>query len=782
MEIANSDFDINILDDALTHPTIDFTFPLPTDKETYVDIEGNEKLAKSFGLLTNFINWVGGIRSDEIYNKNEYRYSVNKNNPRFNSRFVEYMDRQLEHDDPKLDELVYELVEKELALKLISGADFPKRFKEVKAFIVQYYKEQNKQNMPHFRSPFFVSMCFITVITVFRKAFPNGVWVNRAQFEGLFRKYLEDPMSLIYLPNHQSHVDYIILHLITMRFQFSIPTVIAGDNLNAAILGNILKNLGGIFIKRSFSNEAYTERNLSNIVEFVLENKIHFEVFIEGTRSRDGKLLLPKYGLLKTLVDVYLRQRNERGHSNFNMLIQPISITYERIYETDGYLNELIGSDKKQESILRLLLNSMGNLINGASKDDMDNIIAGIKKTGKYDNSTRPLHGKIFVKLGEGFTMSSFVDNKDNVTGGAVNLKKLGHQVLHEVNRVKYFPEVSLVGVTLQTYYYFFNRNKFQVAEIIPIMRILIDTLLEEQQKDSAASNIKILQDIQALSDDKLRELIKLQIVQFFRFIQVDWNLEIVTIDYLIELLYYKNMVIHTVIHRCLVLYIMLNLSLIENRDASTVLMLYNIYSGILKNEFLFDYDYNDKNKLENVLASLIKRGSISEDFKVLDKDYLMYFAEMVKPFIEAYILCLRTLIEATENFYRKVDKPITKDQLINDDLLSGEYPTTKGLLKIILTHKDSQKHIELINKQYLLSCLFYLANLQLIEILKNKQRTKAFVLIRKKKDLTFLLDFLINFAAESDPHKTTKSFSRSRVAYMSDIIGKNHNRSVEKL
>lgn len=782
MSIANSDFDIDILDDALTHPTIDFTFPLPTDKETYVDVEGNQKLTRNMGLMTNFINWAWGIRSDEIYNKNEYRYSVNKHTPEFNSRFVNYMNRQLEHDDHKVDELVYDLVDRELALKLISGSEFPKRFKEVKAFMVKYYQEQNKKNMPYFRSPFFVNMCFITVITVFRKAFPNGVWVKKSQFEALFKKYLEDPMSLIYLPNHQSHVDYIILHLISIRFQFSIPTVIAGENLNAAVLGGILRSLGAIFIKRSFSNEAYTERNLANIIEFVLTNKIHFEVFIEGTRSRDGKLLLPKYGLLKTLVDIYIRQRNERGNQKFNMLIQPISITYERIYETDGYLNEMIGSDKKQESMLRVLQNGLGNLVNGASKDDMKNIVAQIKSTGKYDNSTRPLHGKIFVNLGENFTMSSFVENKENLTGGQVNLKKLGFQVLHEVNRIKYFPEVTLVGVSIQTYYYFYNRNKFQVADVVPIMRVLLDTLLEEQQIDSAASNVKILKDIKNLSDEKVRELIKLQIVQFFRFIKVDWRLEIITIDYLIELLYYKNMIIHTVIRRCLVLYILLNLPAIEQRDASTVKMLYNIYCGILKNEFLFDYDYNEKNKLENVLASLVRGGHITENYEVLNRDYLMYFAEMVKPFIEAYALCVRTLIDATENFYRKVDKPITEEQLINDDLLSGEYPTTKGLLKIILTHKDSQRHIELINKQYLLSCLFYLANLQLIEIFKNKQRTRAFVLIRNKKDLTFLLDFLTNFAATSEPDETGKKYERSRVGYMQDIIEKNFKRNTQKL
>ena len=61
------------------------------------------------------------------------------------------------------------------------------------------------------------------------------------------------------------------------------------------------------------------------------------EVFIEGTRSRDGKLLLPKYGILKSLCSIYLKQRNEEKNTDFNLLFQPISVTYERVYENDAF-------------------------------------------------------------------------------------------------------------------------------------------------------------------------------------------------------------------------------------------------------------------------------------------------------------------------------------------------------------------------------------------------------------------------------------------------------------
>ncbi|KAM9888097.1 hypothetical protein OXX79_013148, partial [Metschnikowia pulcherrima] len=209
------------------------------------------------------------------------------------------MNDKLASSDKKLDEIVFGLVDSELSLNLIKPKDFPERYNEVKSFMVRFYKEENAKNLPKFGSTRFIRLCYLTVINVLAKMFPDGIWTNRKQFSNLYQQYLDDPMSIILLPNHQSHIDYVILHLIMIRFQMSIPTVIAGDNLNVAIFGSILKGLGAIFIKRSFNNEAYTERNIANYIEFILLNKIHFEVFIEGTRSRDGKVLLPKFGVLK---------------------------------------------------------------------------------------------------------------------------------------------------------------------------------------------------------------------------------------------------------------------------------------------------------------------------------------------------------------------------------------------------------------------------------------------------------------------------------------------------
>lgn len=775
--IANADFDVNILEDANTNPNVSLSFPLPTDKETYIDLKPNEKVSTSLKLLGNFIEFVSGVKFNEIYSNNEHRYSVNKLSKSFNNASAAYMKERLEKSDERLDEIVYDLVDSELRMNLIKAKDFPKRFKEVKEFMVEFYTKENKKNLPEFMSLNYLRVCYVTVMKTLSKMFPQGVWVNKQQLSDLFEEYLENPTSIVLLPNHQSHLDYVIMHLIFIRFLLSIPTVIAGENLNVAVFGGILKGLGGIFIKRSFNNELYTERNLTNYMEFVFLNKLHFEVFIEGTRSRDGKLLLPKYGILKTLVSIYLKQRNQEGNKNFDMLLQPVSITYERIYEAEGYLDELIGKDKKQESFVNILSNGLGNLMYGVDRQD-----ANLKylKDGLVNNYDRTLHGKIFVTLADRFTLSSYVEDESNrvesygnvpVTEEEVNLKKLGFKVLHAINRASYLPQSAVVGITIQTYYYLNGEREFPITNLLPMMDFLIDVYLEEQLSQS---NLQILNDIKHLSDTEKVNLIKDQIIHFFKYTRVNPKTNRIKIENSFELLYYKNLTIHLIIHKCLASYILL-----KTLNLNQINKLYYIFTGFLKNEFLFDYNYNPDNNLSNILKHFQSIGVLSDQYEVIDEHYHKVLSTIIQPFIKSFLILIENLNFSIGRFYENSRNEITEQQLINDSLMLKDYPTTKSLLRII--QKDNMKnfnsetidyHIETYNKQYLLSFLFYLNNLKLIKIFKNKSKTKAYVIIRNTKDLKFILKFFDKLILKSEMDDVS-------INYMIDIVDKIPDREI---
>lgn len=779
--ISNSDFDVNILEDAFSSPNIELSFPLPTDEDLALEFGPDEKVSLSFKLLGNFVKFITGINYNDIYKNGETRFSVNKLSKRFNKATEKYMKYKLEHGDTSLDEIVYNLVDSELRMNLIKAKDFPKRFKDVKEFMIKYYTLENKKNLPNFGSIHFLKMCYLTVMKTISKMFPQGVWVNKGELHSLYQQYLKDPMSIMLLPNHQSHIDYVILHLILIRFQMSIPVVVAGENLNVAVFGGILRGLGAVFIKRSFNNELYTEKNLYNYIEFVFLNKINFEVFIEGTRSRDGKLLLPKYGILKTLVSIYLEHTSKKDIQSLDVLIQPISIIYEKVYESDGYLNELIGMDKKQESFFNIMSNGISNLFYGVDRQDST---VSVLNDGFIDNKNKTLHGKIFVKLAENFKLSSFVNDPANLvelgddaslTEGRVNLKKLGFKVLHAINKVSFLPQNAIVGTSIQTFYYVHGNNSFHIQEMLPMFDFITKIYLEE---DLSSTNAKMLTAISNLSNSEKIELIKDQIIKFFKFTRVNPKTNKIKIENSFELLYYKNQGMRLIIYKCLASFVVLNAQGLEQIEK-----LFYIFTGFLKNEFLFDYNYDRCSNLSFILQKFKDSGVISEDFLVVDHEYHKILCAIIQPFIDSFTVCVDHLNTTVGEYYSRVNNRITEQQLINDSLMLDDYPTTKKLLRIIQSEGAKQSketkgklyNIETYNKQYLLSFLFYLNNLRLIKIFKNKSRTKAYVIIKNSRDLNALQAFLQGLASK-------KKIDDVSLNYMIDIVDKAIDRDVSDI
>ncbi len=159
--------------------------------------------------------------------------------------------------------------------------------------------------------------------------------------------------EIVYVPCHRSHIDYLLLSYLLYYRGFVPPHIAAGVNLNMPLIGPLLRRGGAFFLRRSFRAQPLYAAVFNQYVSLILSRGVALEYFIEGTRSRTGRLLPPRAGMLSITVRAFLRYRNRP------VLFQPVYIGYERLAEGNSYISEVSGQQKKAES-----LSDLRNVIN----------------------------------------------------------------------------------------------------------------------------------------------------------------------------------------------------------------------------------------------------------------------------------------------------------------------------------------------------------------------------------------------------------------------------------
>ena len=155
--------------------------------------------------------------------------------------------------------------------------------------------------------------------------------------------------TLVYVPCHRSHIDYLLLSYVVHKIGLTVPHIAAGANLNLPIVGGILRRGGAFFLRRSFKNDELYGEVFAAYVHAVLKRGFPMEYFVEGGRSRTGRLLPPKAGLISMTVQSYLREHTRP------LLFIPVYIGYEKLFEGGSYTEELAGAAKRKESIFGLI-------------------------------------------------------------------------------------------------------------------------------------------------------------------------------------------------------------------------------------------------------------------------------------------------------------------------------------------------------------------------------------------------------------------------------------------
>jgi glycerol-3-phosphate O-acyltransferase len=211
-------------------------------------------------------------------------------------------------------------------------------------------------------------------------------WLWNRLYDGVAVGHLEtlervaQGNEVVYVPCHRSHMDYLLLSYVIYVNGYPVPHIAAGINLNLPIVGRLLRMGGAFFIRRKFRGNGLYTVVFMKYLAAIMERGHSIEYFIEGGRSRTGRLLQPKTGMLSMTVRSFLRDPARP------VVFLPVYFGYERIVEGATYVGELSGKPKEKESV-RGLLRALRKL--------------------------RERFGRVHVNLGEPIALEEVLDRHD---------------------------------------------------------------------------------------------------------------------------------------------------------------------------------------------------------------------------------------------------------------------------------------------------------------------------------------------------------------------------------
>uniref|UniRef100_A0A8C0E0D3 Glycerol-3-phosphate acyltransferase 1, mitochondrial n=1 Tax=Balaenoptera musculus TaxID=9771 RepID=A0A8C0E0D3_BALMU len=197
-------------------------------------------------------------------------------------------------------------------------------------------------------SPALIRLTGWVLLKLFNSFFWN-IQIHKGQLE-MVKAATEMNLPLIFLPVHRSHIDYLLLTFILFCHNIKAPYIASGNNLNIPIFSTLIHKLGGFFIRRRLDETPDGRKDIlyrallhGHIVELLRQQQF-LEIFLEGTRSRSGKISCARAGLLSVVVDTL------STNTIPDILIIPVGISYDRIIE-GHYNGEQLGKPKKNESL-----------------------------------------------------------------------------------------------------------------------------------------------------------------------------------------------------------------------------------------------------------------------------------------------------------------------------------------------------------------------------------------------------------------------------------------------
>ncbi len=441
--------------------------------------------------------------------------------------------------------------------------------------------------------------------------------------------------SLILVPCHKSHIDYLMLSYIMYTNKMPCPQIAAGKNLSFWPLGPLFRGGGAFFIRRTFRGAVLYAKVFKEYVYKLLQEGFNIEFFIEGGRSRTGKLLMPKLGLLSIIIDSL-----KNGACN-DLIFVPIFIGYDRVLEESAYLHEIEGGKKEEENLLQVI------------------------KAGKF---LKKRYGKIYIKFQEPISLNAHLRESGKIiqelTQKEQNLlcREMGFRIINGIDQASVVtPHAVVAGAILNI-----GRENFSYQDLMS----LVDTYMTYLMSRSAPLADTIMYENVYAFEHALNSYIGRKFVEkiskkpskidFDTGEKNDLSSDIryrVVENKRVNLEYYKNNSIYFFIPAAYTALSILDTDAFQF-SASDIHDRYIFLRDLFQNEFVQDVDISPERYLRKTIKSfiddaiLMPHPTLPDRYNLTSAGFrkLKSFASFLKTFLESYWVVLNYLRQYQKN------------------------------------------------------------------------------------------------------------------------------------
>jgi glycerol-3-phosphate O-acyltransferase len=268
--------------------------------------------------------------------------------------------------------------------------------------------------------PFFIDVAAWLIRAMYRRGYGENIHYDRERLERIYATAQRYPV--VFLPTHKSNLDHLVLQYVLHENGHPPNHTAGGINMNFFPIGPLMRRAGVFFIRRTFKDNATYKFVLHHYIDYLIEKRFTLEWYLEGGRSRSGKLLPPRFGMLAYVVDAWQRGKSE------DVVLLPVSIAYDQIQDVGEYVAEQRGGGKERESFSWFL---------------------------KVIRRLRRRYGDIHVRFGEPVSLREFYGEAaaPAVAGDPdernLTLQKLAFELSVRINRATPITPTSLVTLAL---------------------------------------------------------------------------------------------------------------------------------------------------------------------------------------------------------------------------------------------------------------------------------------------------------------------------------------------